>query len=331
MMPRDRHFLGMQASRPAIERHPQRNRRQTSDRWMLLSLVCLVISAPKLSAEETSAPSATDTRMAYRLPEYPDITPPPPRPQAEVAKLLAGNDSTTSSSRPDHRPLHVILVAGPKDHGKGEHDYPAWQNVWSRLLAHHAETEVATAWEFPTTQQVDTADVIVFYQRGRWDDARSATIDKFLARGGGLVYIHWAVDGQGQQEEMAKRIGLSALGGQIRYRHGELHVDFAPGASHPIARNFDKVRWVDESYWKLTGNPADIRLLGTSLEDGEPQPQFWTVERGRGRVFVSIPGHYMWTFDDPAFRTLLLRGIAWAGQRSVDRFNGLVTLDARIE
>jgi type 1 glutamine amidotransferase len=130
---------------------------------------------------------------------------------------------------------------------------------------------------------------------------------------------------------MAERIGLAALGGQIRYRHGELDVDFSPGADHPIARNFDRVRWVDESYWQLTGDPARITLLGTSQEDGQPQPQFWTMERGRGRVFVSIPGHYMWTFDDPAFRTLLLRGIAWVGQRDVDRFNALVTLDARIE
>jgi type 1 glutamine amidotransferase len=130
---------------------------------------------------------------------------------------------------------------------------------------------------------------------------------------------------------MAKRIGLSALGGGIRYRHGELNVDFSPGTKHPIARNLNRVRWIDESYWSLSGNPQDINLLGTSLEDGEPQPQFWTVERGRGRVFVSIPGHYSWTFDDPAFRTLLLRGMAWAGHRNVDRFNELVTLDARVE
>ena len=126
-------------------------------------------------------------------------------------------------------------------------------------------------------------------------------------------------------------IGLSALGGKIRFRHGELSVDFRPGNTHPIARNFDSVRWIDESYWALTGDPRQITLLGTSLEEGKPRPQFWTMEHGSGRVFVSIPGHYMWTFDDPAFRTLLLRGIAWAGHRNVDRFNDLVMLDARVD
>jgi hypothetical protein len=39
----------------------------------------------------------------------------------------------------------------------------------------------------------------------------------------------------------------------------------------------------------------------------------------------------MWSFDDPFFRTVLLRGIAWAGKRNVDRFNELVSLDARVE
>jgi type 1 glutamine amidotransferase len=267
----------------------------------------------------------------YRMPEYAAGDPPPPRSRAEVEKLLAGADDNAKQEDAAKKPLRIVLVAGPKDHAKGEHDYPNWQKVWSRLLAQAPNTNVETAFEFPKPEQIEDADVLVFYQRGRWDDDRAAAIDPFLARGGGLVYIHWAVDGRGQQAEMAQRIGLSALGGGIKYRHGELKMDFSPGADHPITRNLGDIRWMDESYWKLTGDPKQINVLGTAVEDDEPQPLFWTVERGRGRVFVSIPGHYMWTFDDPAFRTVLLRGIAWAGRRDVDRFNDLVTLDARVE
>jgi hypothetical protein len=268
----------------------------------------------------------------FRMPVYStEDSPPPARSQAEVDQLLAGADDAAKAEDAAAGPLRIVLVAGPKDHDQGEHDYPAWQQVWSRLLARTPNTTVDTAWEFPTQQQIDNADVLVFFQRGRWDDTRAAALDPFLARGGGAVYIHWAVDGRGGQEEFARRIGLASLGGSIKYRHGELNIDFAPGANHPITRNFDKIRWVDESYWQLTGDESKINLLGTSTEDGQPQPIFWTVERGRGRVFVSIPGHYSWTFDDPAFRTLLLRGIAWTARRDVDRFNELVTLDARIE
>ena len=91
------------------------------------------------------------------------------------------------------------------------------------------------------------------------------------------------------------------------------------------------MKWIDETYWDLTGDPKSLNLIATQEEEGEPRPLFWTMKHGEGRVFVSIPGHYMWTFDDPAFRLLLLRGIAWTGHRNVDRFNDLVTLDARIE
>jgi type 1 glutamine amidotransferase len=47
-------------------------------------------------------------------------------------------------------------------------------------------------------------------------------------------------------------------------------------------------------------------------------------------VFVSIPGHYSWTFDDPLFRVLLLRGICWSAKQPVDRLNELVWPGARI-
>jgi type 1 glutamine amidotransferase len=293
---------------------------------MGLALLLVLVTCASIGAQE---PASTKS-PSFRMPVYPAAAAPQPRAASDVAQLLAGSDAEVLATERDKPPQKIVLVAGPKDHGQGEHDYPAWQQVWARLLGEAEQTEVDTAWEFPTAPQIETADVLVFYQRGRWDDERAVAIDSFLSRGGGLVYIHWAVDGRGGQEEMAKRIGLAALGGQIRYRHGELNIDFTPGRSHPIARNFDRIGWVDESYWQLTGNPADIRLLGTSDEEGQPQPQFWTVERGRGRVFVSIPGHYMWTFDDPAFRTLLLRGIAWVGHRNVDRFNPLVMLDARV-
>jgi type 1 glutamine amidotransferase len=262
------------------------------------------------------------------MPTYAAESLPPPRSRAEVQRLLVGDDPATEA---DEKPLRIVLVSGAKDHGPGEHDYPAWQEVWSRLLPKASKTTVAAAQEFPSAEQIDAADVLVFYQHGKWDDARAAAIDPFLARGGGCVYIHWAVDGQGGQEEFAKRIGLASLGGGIKYRHGPLTIDFSPGKNHPIARNFAKIDWIDESYWELFGDPKQLNLLGTGDEDGRPQPLFWTVERGRGRVFVSIPGHYMWTFDDPAFRLLLLRGVAWAGHREVDRFNDLVWLDARVE
>src|SRR5205085_4043006 len=133
----------------------------------------------------------------------------------------------------------------------GEHDYPAWQKVWVELLALGEQTKVTTAWEWPKAEEFKSADVIVFYQHGSWTPERARDIDAFLARGGGLVYIHWAVDGGKEGPAFAQRIGLAA-GGPIKFRHGPLDLGFTSGTKHPIARNFGKVHFHDESYWKLT-------------------------------------------------------------------------------
>jgi type 1 glutamine amidotransferase len=80
----------------------------------------------------------------------------------------------------------------------------------------------------------------------------------------------------------------------------------------------------------MKGDRDRIDVIGSGVEDGSPRPLFWTLEPSAGRVFVSIPGHYSWTFDDPLFRVLLLRGIAWTARQPVDRFNGLATLGVEL-
>ena len=247
-----------------------------------------------------------------------------PRPKsrsvAEVEAVLAGAPNPAEKIRP----LRIALVAGKKDHGKGEHDYPAWQKAWSVLFKMADQVEVSTPWEWPEKSEFAKADVMVFYQHGDWTPERAADIDAFLARGGGLVYIHWAVDGRKDAPGFSKRIGLASVGGKIRFRHGPLDLYFNKEVKHPITRNFDRLKLVDESYWMLTGSLPPDRVLATQIEDKEPRPLFWTTEPAKGRVFVSIPGHFSWTFDDPMFRVLLLRGIAWVGREPVDRFNSLV-------
>ena len=275
-------------------------------------------------------PNKTRDLLTYLLlppPSMPldgNMQAPPPRTVAEVEAVLAGSETIN-----DHKPLKILLVAGKKDHGPGEHDYPAWLNVWSELLSAAPDVQIDTASDWPTDQQLKSSDTIVFYQKGTWNQTRQAAIDSHLARGGGLVLIHWAIEGGSQAKEMSRRIGLASNAKLTKYRHGPLDLAFA-SAQHPITRNFQRAAFLDESYWQLQGNETLIRNLATTIEQDRPRPVFWTLEPDRGRVFVSIMGHYSWTFDDPLFRVILLRGMAWASDQSVDRFNELVTPGARM-
>lgn len=269
---------------------------------------------------------------------------PPPRTRAEVEAILGSAETPISSpahapghvsdasasTRPAHKPMTVLLVAGPKDHGPSEHDYPAWQKRWTTLLGLADGVTVDQADSWPSAAQWETADVAVFYSANpAWAAEKGKDLDGFLARGGGLVFLHWAVHGRGAVESLAERIGLASRQGVTKYRHGALDLIVRDG-SHPIMRGFDKIHFVDETYWDLAGDPSRIHLLADAVEDGAPRPQLWTREHGKGRVVVNILGHYSWTFDDPLFRVLVLRGICWAAHEPADRLSELATIGARV-
>ena len=273
-------------------------------------------------------------KPAPRMPADEKLPSPRLRRRSEVNAVLGRPSDQTSVSRiasstaEPLKPLNILLVAGKKDHGPGEHDYPAWLHMWSNLMSAADQTTLTTAMEWPTEEQLQSADTLVFFQKGRWTAERAVAIDRHLAKGGGLVYIHWGIEAGRDAPLFAQRIGLASNSATTKYRHGDVELLFQ--ATHEITRNFEKFELHDESYWNLHGDSKRIQLLGTAVEDGEVHPQFWTMESNGGRVFVSIPGHYSSTFDDPLYRVLLLRGIAWSSRESVDRFNDLVLLGVRV-
>lgn len=256
--------------------------------------------------------------------DYPGARP-KARTVSEVSAILAEAPNPPIKIRP----LRIVLCVGPKDHGPGEHDYPAFQKAWAELLGSASQTEVIKAWEWPNEEEFAKADVMVFSQHGDWNGKRAANIDAYLERGGGLVYIHWAVDGRNEGPAFAQRIGLAGRN-SVGFRHGGIILKMHEETKHPVLRNFGKLDLTDETYWNMVGNLKPERVLASAVEDKKPRPQLWSLEQGRGRVFVSIPGHYSHTFDDPLFRILLLRGIAWSAKEPVDRFNELVWPGANI-
>jgi len=254
---------------------------------------------------------------------------PPARAREEFAAFLP-----SSGVEPETTPFRLLLCIDDKDHGLDEHDYPLWQERWAKLLPLAEGVTVQTARVFPTREQLAATDVMIFYSRNSgWDtgaaEGKAALLDEFQRRGGGLVLIHWAMEGRREGPAYAERVGI-ATGTGSRFRHGAMELVF-PLPDHPITKGFSRLALVDESYWAFKGDESRIAVLAKSTEENVPQTQLWTYEHHQGRVFGSIPGHYMWTFDDPLYRVLLLRGIAWAGrQKNTDRLLELMTIGARI-
>lgn len=260
------------------------------------------------------------------------------------------------------RPLRIVLLADVKDHGPGEHDYPLWQRRWRVLLGGtggevtdtevhlygpepgHREpdasrgapgVQVTTAWEWPGPAQWASADLVVATCYLKWNGPRFREVDTFLKRGGGLVLIHAAT--WTKPDPSSEVAALTGVGGFTRWREGLLELEVK--TDHAIGRGLPaRIVFRDEAYWPPTPPLAsgDIEVVaatrpaheGSSSPD--PQPLFWTRTQGRGRVFGCVLGHYNWTFDDPYFRLLLLRGMAWAVGDSPYRFDSLTLRGARV-
>lgn len=252
---------------------------------------------------------------------------PKARKRSEVAALLSPNPAA-GTQHPG--PLRIVLCASPKDPGHGApgfHDYPLWRERWSKLLALADGVTVETADRWPSAEQWQRADVVAFYHDNpAWVADKAADLDAFLARGGGLIFLHWSMNAYRDVDALKQRLGR-AWGAGAKFRYGAEELSFAP---HALTGGFPtSAKFIDEAYWNLPGSDAGATVLATSQEEGKATPQVWLKEAGQGRVFVCIPGHFTWTFDDPLYRVLLLRGFAWAGGQPLERFNELVPVGAR--
>jgi type 1 glutamine amidotransferase len=225
----------------------------------------------------------------------------------------------TSPGAAAQTPLRVFLRGGPKTHGPGEHDHPAFVAEWKPLLEARG-AKVAGGLEFPTQEQLAATDVLVLFaaEGGAIHGSDRDHLSAFLARGGGIVAIHDAVCGD--DPDWFKTV----IGGA--WRHG--HAKWATGVTdlyvrdfeHPITAGVANWRFEDELYTELDMQP-DAHILMAGFQDVfSISPQMWTYEKDNYRAFVSIQGHYKKSFEHDAWRTLLLRGIAWTGKREVDLF-----------
>ena len=209
------------------------------------------------------------------------------------------------------------------------------------LAAGLPNVEVSTAWKWPDDEQFQEADLIAMFcyrsggARRTWNDRQVNRLQRFIEQGGGFVAIHPATYtlrdlSQPGGDRVAALTGL-AYDKSILVRHGPMTVRVA-APDHPICLglppSFDLV---DEPYWPPVGDLGKVTVLATSDEavpkdsgNVTPQPMFWTARHGKGRIFACVPGHFVFTFDDPYFRALLLRGMAWAAGESPYRFDPLI-------
>jgi putative membrane-bound dehydrogenase-like protein len=242
-------------------------------------------------------------------------------------------------------PLRIFIRSGPKSHGPGAHDYPRFLKEWVPLLNERGAKATGSE-SFPTKAQLDQTDVLILHKQeaGNIDDPTDRrNLNEFLARGGGVVVIHAGAVSR-DPDWFRQIVGGSWRNGTTKWLEGPMHLYFTDRDS-PITKDASNWSMDDEIYYdmdilpearilaaaytpKPLGRNANFQKRADELTGGgkrvsiyDVQPQMWTYERtadGGGtpyRAFVSIPGHLYENFNRPNYRSILLRGIAWAAKR----------------
>ena len=261
-----------------------------------------------------------------------------PLSKAEVLKLTGDWNGSKLS-----RDIRILWLYGPEDHGGGEHDYIRVKELFVPMLKTIPGVTVEEAYLFPSKEQFERADLMIqFLHLPDLTDQQLKNFQSFVNRGGGVVSIHESciIRPLGRAEKLAKCIGCSWKGNRDSHwgKFSHDHPLFLK-TDHPAFKGLPgSVRLNDESYWSLLQR-EEVEVIGTiapakgnagaSFKDisgssAARSEAFWTYRSGKGRVFGTTTGHYTYTYFDPIYRLLLLRGIAWCLEEDPAPFMPLV-------
>ncbi|MDC6364330.1 MULTISPECIES: ThuA domain-containing protein [Flavobacteriaceae] len=197
----------------------------------------------------------------------------------------------------------------------------------------------------------DQYDLVVINYSGKtWAEATRKKFEKYVSQGGGVVVVHSSIVSMDDWLEYNKMIGLGAWNGRnekdgpyVYWQNDRIVYDYAPGNAghhalqhpftivhrkpdHPILKGLPPVweHFKDELYGKTRGPAQHLDVLATAYDDpkldgtGRHEPMLWTVNYGKGRVFVTVMGHagndpeLRYSMECTGFQVTLQRGAEWA-------------------
>jgi len=250
----------------------------------------------------------------------------------------------------DFKGKRILIVAGSRSHGPGDHEFFAGSAILVNLLKQTPGVWPIMARDgWPKNEKLfDTADCVVMYMDGGGGHPainkpeRIALIQKQLDRGCGWVNIHYAV-------EYPVKVGptVSAwLGGYYETGfsinpHWDAEVRSLP--KHAITTGVKPFTLRDEWYYNmrwiedmkgvtpiLQALPPD-NTRGTSaakMRAGQIETMAWAFERkDGGRSFGFTGGHFHRNWADEDYRKLVVNAMLWCAKADIPAGGAKVAFD----
>jgi len=250
----------------------------------------------------------------------------------------------------DFKGKKIVLVAGSRSHGPGDHEFFAGTAILCDLLKQTPGVWPVMARDgWPKNEKIfDGAASILFYMDGRGGHPvvkpdRMKLMQSYMDKGVGWVNLHYAVD-------YVPKDGKTILGWMGGYYDAEVsinpHWDAAIRSlpEHPITRGvkpftlrdewYYNMRWVDDMKGVtpiLVAIPPD-NTRGTAdakKYPGRPETMAWSYDRADGgRGFGFTGGHFHRNWADENFRRTVVNAILWTAKVEIPEGGAKVDFDA---
>jgi type 1 glutamine amidotransferase len=251
----------------------------------------------------------------------------------------------------DPKLTKIVLVAGHKSHGPGDHEFFAGCAILMKLLQETPGVYPVMArddWPKDPDATFKDAKAVVFYMDGGDNHPvlqkdHPEVIQKLMDDGVGFVNLHYAVEYPKKSRERV----FSWLGGYYETGYSinpHWKADFKELPDHPITRGVKPFAIRDEWYYCIRFDPTQkgvtTILKATPPDDtrtteeakahkGREEAVAWAYERAdKGRSFGFTGGHTHANWGDENFRRLVVNAILWSAKVDVPKDGARVELDA---
>ncbi len=233
----------------------------------------------------------------------------------------------------------IVLVAGRRSHGKGEHEFFAGCALLMKLLQQTSGIFPVMARDgWPRNPQTfEGAKSVVFFMDGGGGhpiiqkDHREV-VHRLMDQGVGFVNLHYAVEyPKSQSDHVLQWLGGYYETGYSTNPHWKAEIKTLP--EHPITRGVKPFAIQDEWYFNIRFKPEqegvtpilkavppdDKRSTAAAREHkGREEVLAWAFNRANGgRSFGFTGAHFHKNWGDENFRRLVVNAILWTAKLEV--------------
>ncbi len=218
------------------------------------------------------------------------------------------------------RPIRVLIVTGMDIEA---HNWRETTQAAIQELGRDSRITVDTLTDIYKLGSVDLNRYDVLYlnfnnwQKPDPDVKATNNLQQFVAKGGGLVVVHFA---SGSFESWSDYVKLAGRVWDRKNTHdprGPFRVEITDSL-HPITEGMSSYDTDDELYICLTGDePIHVLAKAKSVVTGQYHPMAFTLTYKKGRIFHIALGHDAKAIHVPGTAELIRRGVVWTAGGTV--------------